>query len=55
MIVWIYSKIRDFISRITKRECHQCKHCIENIACDNFKRYVECVSGIYPKCFEQRK
>lgn len=46
--------LRDIVERITKRECSKCKHCLEGISCDNWNRYCDCVSSIYPKGFEPK-
>lgn len=54
----IYYKILGFVgnivAKITKRECINCKHCLEGISCDNYGRYCDCVSGIYPTEFEPK-
>ena len=46
--------IRTIIERITTKGCDKCCHCIEDAFCDNYKRYSDCVSSIYPKEFEPR-
>ena len=46
--------MRSLVERITKRECCKCKHCLEGISCNNYQRYINCVSGFYPKEFEPK-
>lgn len=57
--MWIYYKmlgfVRNIVERITKRECSKCKHCLEEISCDNYRRYCDCVSGFYPTEFEPKQ
>lgn len=54
----IYYKMLGFlgniVAKITKRECSECKHCLEGISCDHYGRYCDCVSGIYPTEFEPK-
>lgn len=56
--MWVYYKmlgfVRNIVERITKRECRKCKHCLEEISCDNYGRYCDCVSGFYPTEFEPK-
>lgn len=46
--------IRNLVERITKKDCGKCKHCLGGISCDNYQRYSDCVSGIYPNRFEPK-
>ena len=46
--------IRAIMERIINKACYKCSHCIEGISCDNYKRYSNCMSSIYPKEFEPK-
>ena len=43
------------IEKITGKTCDKCKHCINGISCDNFARYEECCTKIYPVGFEPKE
>lgn len=43
------------IEKITGKTCDKCKHCINGISCDNFARYEECCTRLYPVGFEPKE
>ncbi len=43
------------IEKITGKTCDKCKHCIDGISCDNYQRYCECVTSIFPVGFEPKE
>lgn len=46
--------VRNLVEIITNKNCSRCKHCLGGVSCDNYQRYCDCVSGIYPKGFEPK-
>ena len=48
----ILGYIQNIVEKITGKECIKCKHCINGLFCDNFERYYDCMSSIYPYGFE---
>lgn len=50
----ILTLLRDIVEIITGKDCYKCKHCIDDISCDNLQRYMKCVNSIYPNGFERR-
>lgn len=46
--------LRTIVEAVTRKHCDKCKHCLEGISCDNYQRYCNCASGIYPKGFEKK-
>lgn len=47
--------LQRLVEWITGKTCSKCKHCIDGISCDNFGRYCDCVTSIYPHGFEPKE
>ena len=43
------------VEKITGKSCYKCKHCVDGFSCDNYPRYSECVTRIYPCGFEPKE